>query len=163
VEDLQAGGIGEAPARARRRRTLCDAASSLGRIALLLGLPACLPRLVGRSPDRVRGFGQAPLDGEILAEEDAGPGDVTSPVRPLPSNLHEQPGTSLALRPEVRTAALAAAGGVLAGAATVAAVRVVGRAAAKVRPKRHLAGRRRERQNVVASRSFLVDVHLLGR
>lgn len=102
------------------------------------------------------------LDGEVIAEEDAGPRDATDPVRPLPTSYEEQPSTSLVLRPEVRTAALAAAGGVLAGAATVAAVRVVTGAATKVRPGRRL-GRRRERQNVVASRSFLVDVHLLGR
>lgn len=102
------------------------------------------------------------LDGEVIAEEDAGPRDATDPVRPLPTSYEEQPSTLLALRPEVRTAALAAAGGVLAGAATVAAVRVVTGAASKVRPGRRLP-RRRERQNVVASRSFLVDVHLLGR
>lgn len=101
------------------------------------------------------------VDGEVIAEEDAGSGDATNPVRPLPAN-YEQPGTSPVLRPEVRTAALAAAGGVLAGAATVAAVRVVSGAAAKVKPKGGLRGRR-ERQNVIASRSFLVDVHLLGR
>ncbi|MGN6557039.1 MAG: hypothetical protein ACTHLH_03405 [Solirubrobacterales bacterium] len=102
------------------------------------------------------------LDGEVIAEEDAGPRDATDPVRPLPTSYEEQSGTSLALRPEVRTAALAAAGGVLAGAATVAAVRVVTGAASKVRPQRRPA-RRREREKVVASRSFLIDVHLLGR
>jgi hypothetical protein len=102
------------------------------------------------------------LDGEVIAEEDAGSAEATDPVRPLPAN-YEQPGTSVVLRPEVRTAALAAAGGVLAGAATVAAVRVVTGAASKVKPKRRFGGRRVERQNVVASRSFLVDVHLLGR
>jgi hypothetical protein len=46
----------------------------------------------------------------------------------------------------------------LAGAATVATVRAVG----KKSPGR-LLPRRRRQQNVVASRSFLVDVHLLGR
>jgi hypothetical protein len=98
-----------------------------------------------------------------VAEEDAGLGEATDPVRPLPSSYEASSGSALpALRPEVRTAAIAAAGGVLAGAATVAAVRAVG-AAAKARPSRRLAGRRRDRQNVVASRSFLVDVHLLGR
>lgn len=102
------------------------------------------------------------LDGEVIAEEDAGSGAATDPVRPLPSSF-EEPGTSLALRPEVRTAVLATAGGVLAGAATVAAVRVVSSAAAKVRPQRRSLGRGRPRENVVASRSFLVDVHLLGR
>jgi hypothetical protein len=103
------------------------------------------------------------LDGEVIAEEDAGPRDATDPVRPLPASYEEPVGASLMLRPEVRTAALAAAGGVLAGAATVAAVRVVSGAASKVRPRRRLGVRRAERQNVIASRSFLVDVHLLGR
>jgi hypothetical protein len=103
------------------------------------------------------------LDGEVIAEEDAGSGAATDPVRPLPSAYEESTGTSLVLRPEVRTAALAAAGGVLAGAATVAAVRVVSSAAARVRPQRRSAGRGRGRENVVASRSFLIDVHLLGR
>jgi hypothetical protein len=103
------------------------------------------------------------LDGEVIAEEDAGPRDATDPVRPLPSSYEEQSGASVVLRPEVRTAALAAAGGVLAGAATVAAVRVVTGAASRARPQRRLPRRRGERQNVVASRSFLVDVHLLGR
>jgi hypothetical protein len=102
------------------------------------------------------------LDGEVVAEEDVSPRDATDPVRPLPSS-YEEPGSSLpVLRPEVKSAAIAAAGGVLAGAATVAAVRAVSGAASRARAPRRL-GRRRDRQNVVASRSFLVDVHLLGR
>lgn len=104
------------------------------------------------------------VDGEVVAEEDASPRDATDPVRPLPSSYEGSPSSALpVLRPEVRTAAIAAAGGVLAGAATVAAVRAVSGAAARARGPRRLSGRRRERQNVVASRSFLVDVHLLGR
>ena len=68
----------------------------------------------------------------------------------------------LPVRSEARTAVIAAAGGVLAGAATVAAVRAVGSVAGRRRAPRRLS--RRERQpNVLASRSFLVDVHLLGR
>jgi hypothetical protein len=103
------------------------------------------------------------VDGEVIAEEDASPRDATDPVRPLPSSYEEPSGSSLpALRPEVRTAAVAAAGGVIAGAATIAAVRAVGRAAGRSRTPR-LSRRRRDRQNVLASRSFLVDVHLLGR
>ncbi len=47
------------------------------------------------------------------------------------------------------------------GAATVAAVRAVG-AAAKSSQGRLLPGRKRQ-PKVVASRSFLVDVHLLGK
>jgi hypothetical protein len=50
---------------------------------------------------------------------------------------------------------------VLAGAATVAAVRAVGAVATRKRNPRRL--RRERHSNVVASRSFLVDVHLLGR
>jgi hypothetical protein len=80
------------------------------------------------------------------------------PVRVLP---REEAG-AIAVRSEAKTAAIAAAGGVLAGAATVAAVRAVGAVANRKRTPRRLA--RRERPaNIVASRSFLVDVHLLGR
>ncbi|MDQ3572191.1 MAG: hypothetical protein M3383_04955 [Actinomycetota bacterium] len=61
-------------------------------------------------------------------------------------------------RNEARTVAIAAAGGVVAGAATVAVVKAAGRAAAPKRSKRRF-GRKQE---VVASRSFLVDVHMLG-
>jgi hypothetical protein len=78
-------------------------------------------------------------------------------VRVLP---HEST-AGLVVRNEARTAVMAAAGGVLAGAATVAAVRAVTAVAGRKRAPRHLS--RRERPNVVASRSFLVDVHLLGR
>lgn len=106
---------------------------------------------------------ELPVDGEIVAEEDAGPRDATDPVRPLPT-AYEEPGRSAlpVLRPEVRTAVVAAAGGVLAGAATVAAVRAVAAVGSKPRSPRRV-GRRRDRPNIVASRSFLVDVHLLGR
>jgi hypothetical protein len=100
------------------------------------------------------------LDGEVLAEEDAEAGDG-QPTRALDS--YSEPGLPV-LRTEVRTAALAAAGGALAGAVTVAAVRAVGAAGSRGRSSRRLSRRRSERpNNVVASRSFLVDVHLLGR
>ena len=58
-------------------------------------------------------------EGEVIAEEDAEPG-TEDQVRPLPERF--EPGESPVVRNEVRTAAIAAAGGVLAGAATVAAV-----------------------------------------
>jgi hypothetical protein len=80
-------------------------------------------------------------------------------VRVLP---HESP-APLALHGEARTAVVAAVGGVLAGAATVAAVRAVGAAASRGNGSRGLLRRRKRQPNVVASRSFLVDVHLLGR
>jgi hypothetical protein len=100
------------------------------------------------------------LDGEIVAEEDAAPRDA-EPVRALPLP-YEQPAVPV-LRGEVRSAAIAAAGGVLAGAATVAAVRAVGAVGSKARGSRRLSRRRGRHENVLASRSFLVDVHLLGR
>jgi hypothetical protein len=112
---------------------------------------------------RVARVSELDLDGEIVAEEDAEPRDATDPVRPLPA-AYQEPSSSLpVLRAEVRTAVVAAAGGVLAGAATVAAVRAVGAVGSKSRSPRRLGRRRGERANVVASRSFLVDVHLLGR
>jgi hypothetical protein len=102
------------------------------------------------------------VDGEILTEEDADPGEATEPVRTLPLPYEEPP--LPVLRSDVKTAAIAAAGGVLAGAATVAAVRAVSAVGSRPRAPRRFGGRRRrERVNVVASRSFLVDVHLLGR
>jgi hypothetical protein len=64
-------------------------------------------------------------------------------------------------RGEVRTAAIAAAGGIVAGAATVAAVRAV-RGPEKA-SRRGIIRRGKKAQQVVASRSFLVDVHVLGR
>jgi hypothetical protein len=100
------------------------------------------------------------LDGEIVAEEDAESRDA-EPVRALPLP-YEEPASPV-LRTEVRSAAIAAAGGVLAGAATVAAVRAVSAAGSKSHSPRRRFLRRRDRPNVVASRSFLVDVHLLGR
>ncbi len=99
------------------------------------------------------------LEGEVVAEEDASPGEA-EPVRALPLP-YEEPATPV-LRGEVKSAALAAAGGVLAGAATVAAVRAVTAVGSRAGTPRRLP-RRRRRENVVASRSFLVDVHLLGR
>lgn len=56
-----------------------------------------------------------------------------------------------------RQAATVAATGFVAGAVTVAAVK-----AASVRRSRRRAKKRGQLVNVVASRSFLVDVHLLG-
>jgi len=80
-------------------------------------------------------------------------------VRVLPHETSASP----ALRGEARTAVIAAAGGVLAGAATVAAVRAVGAVASRGSGSRGLLRRRERPAKVVASRSFLVDVHLLGR
>jgi hypothetical protein len=68
-----------------------------------------------------------------------------------------------AWRGEMRNAAIAAAGGLVAGAATVAAVRAV-RASAPSRRQgaRRRLRRREEPPSIIASRSFLVDVHILS-
>ena len=101
------------------------------------------------------------LDGEIVAEEDAAAEDAVDPVRRLPQSAPAA--QSPVLRGEVKTAAIAAAGGVLAGAATVAAVRVIGSVAKSAGASRRLSRRRRPAGKVIASRSFLVDVHLIAK
>jgi hypothetical protein len=95
----------------------------------------------------------------VIAEED---GELIEgePNR-LPQRV-ERNGNVPALR-EVRTAAIAAAGGALAGVATVAAVRAVSASGQRRRPAKRQLRRPERPANVVASRSFLVDVHLLGR
>jgi hypothetical protein len=94
---------------------------------------------------------------EEPAPEDEDQGDFD--VRPLPERASTNDVS--VWKGEVRTAALAAAGGLVAGAATVAVVRATRPSSSRKRPAR----RRRERElpaRVIASRSFLVDVHLLG-
>jgi hypothetical protein len=90
-------------------------------------------------------------DDEIEAEE--------PDVRPLPAT-RTSPGEVSTWREEVRTAALAAAGGIVAGAATVAVVRASRGGGARRSSRRARAKQRPVK--VVASRSFMVDVHLLG-
>ncbi len=86
--------------------------------------------------------------------------DSGGEVRALPREF-ESGGALPALKSEVTTAAIAVAGGAIAGAATVAAVRAVSGGGSKRRSRK--LGRRARPANVVASRSFLVDVHVLGR
>ena len=78
------------------------------------------------------------------------------PVRPLP--VRAQSRTIEIWGREVGPLAVAAAGGAADGVAVVAVARA---ARATRRPPRRGLFRRREK--VVASRSFLVDVHVLGR
>lgn len=101
------------------------------------------------------------VEGEILAEEDVQLREGEAAARPLPLP-REDPGLPV-LRENVRTAAIAAAGGVLAGAATVAAVRAVSAVGSRARPGGRLLRRRERPAKIVATRSFMVDVHLLGR
>lgn len=100
-----------------------------------------------------------PVEGEVVAEEDGEP--IEEPDR-LPERIKPGGGNVPALR-EVRTAAIAAAGGALAGVATVAAVRAVSGNGVRRRPARRPLRRTERPANVVASRSFLIDVHLLDR
>lgn len=95
-------------------------------------------------------------------EEPAGQGESIggqADVRPLPARRRS--GELDAWRGEVRSVAIAAAGGLAAGAATVAAVTAVRSRGARAPSKRRVIGRKG--RDVVASRSFLVDVHVLGR
>lgn len=103
------------------------------------------------------------LDGELVSEEDVESGD-SDDVRALPGRIASGTSPAAPLKTEVTTAALAVAGGAIAGAATVAAVRAVGGAATGSRRKTRRRLRRRPKSSdVVASRSFLVDIHMLGR
>jgi hypothetical protein len=97
------------------------------------------------------------LDAQAV-EEEAPEGASEGEVRRLP--VRKRVGELDLLRGEVTTAALAAAGGVVAGAATVAVVRAIG-ALGRQRGSR-VVTRGRRPAKVVASRSFLVDVHVLG-
>jgi hypothetical protein len=80
-----------------------------------------------------------------------------------PSRLPEPSGRTdvEAWRGEVRTAAIAAAGGLVAGAATVAAARVLRSSAVARRQRPRRLRRRQGPPSIIASRSFMVDVHIL--
>ena len=78
------------------------------------------------------------------------------PVRPLPVRAE---GRTIEVWGREVPLAVAAAGGAVAGVAVVAIARSAARAPR--RPPRR--GHFRRREKVVASRSFLVDVHILGR
>jgi hypothetical protein len=104
---------------------------------------------------------------EELLESDAvevtSPGedrDEESRVRALPATVDSRTEVS-AWKGEARTAAIAAAGGLVAGAATVALARAT-RGGSSKKPTRR--SRSKDRPvKVLASRSFLVDVHLVDR
>jgi hypothetical protein len=79
------------------------------------------------------------------------------PVRPLPAR--SLPRSIEVWGREVGPVALAATAGAAAGVVVVAAAH--GSRAARRSPRGRILGRRRER--IVGSRSFLIDVHVLGR
>jgi hypothetical protein len=103
--------------------------------------------------------GEELLEAEAIEEPARAGDDDPVEARPLPERA--APTAVGPWRGEVRTVAIAAAGGIVAGAATVAVARAT---RAAVQPRRRLRRRARERMpGVIASRSFLVDVHLLDR
>jgi IMP dehydrogenase/GMP reductase len=81
--------------------------------------------------------------------------------RPLPAAA--RPAEVVPFSIEARTVAMAAAGGIVAGAATVVVAKAVSKAASPSRRAKRTISGRSKRDDVIASRSFLVDVHLLGR
>jgi hypothetical protein len=103
------------------------------------------------------------LEAEAV-EEPVPEGDArTAAARPIATRADRE--ELEAWKGEVRTAAIAAAGGIVAGVATVAAVNAA-RAVGARRPRPRLRKRQSKRErtiDVVASRSFLIDVHVLGR
>jgi hypothetical protein len=99
------------------------------------------------------------LDARAVEEEElsgAAEGQAAE-VRPLPARKR---GGEVELRGEMTTAALAAGAGVVAGAATVAVVRALGAVSRANRGR--VVTRGRKPAKIVASRSFLVDIHVLG-
>ena len=100
------------------------------------------------------------LEAEAVEEPEVDDGEELVEPSRLPEPARR--GEVEAWRGEVKTAAIAAAGGLVAGAATVAAVRAVRSGAAARRQRPRIVRRRQEPQGIIASRSFLVDVHILG-
>ena len=87
---------------------------------------------------------------------------VEQGARPLPERSRQ--GDLEAWRGEMKTAAMAAAGGLVAGVATVAVAKAARGAGTRRAVSRAMKRQRRTRPaNIVASRSFLIDVHVLGR
>lgn len=97
------------------------------------------------------------IDSEAVEEPPDEGGELSADVRPLPEQRSSAELDSW--RGEVRAIAVVAAGGIAAGAATVAALSVAKRSGVRSRALRRVSGNR----DVIASRSFLVDVHVLGR
>ncbi len=82
-------------------------------------------------------------------------------VRPLPER--RSAAELDAWRGEVRTVAIAAAGGLAAGAATVAAVNAIKARVLERKQPTRVIRRGGKQEGILASRSFLIDVHLLDR
>jgi len=134
-----------------------------------------LDRTTNGKPDGAQGTVPMPGDGQ---ESDALPVLAEQPTvvraAPLPGTLTENRKPALAVIPAAQAAAVAA-GGFVAGAAIIGLMhryrrssalstgRRAGRGVSRRGRGRRPAGRGGERVNIVGSRSFLVDVHLLGQ
>ena len=90
------------------------------------------------------------------------PAETQPDARPLPVLAEPGPAIELAQPPSLPAAVVAATGGFVLGVATFLLVRVLRRPRG---PRLRLGGKRRrgEKIDVAATRSFLVDVHLLDR
>lgn len=110
---------------------------------------------------------EAPAEGDgaelVIDAELADPAEPTADILPVPRSAalpEAREVRALDARREsdlaMRNVAVATAGGVVAGAATIVLVRAAQKIA---KPAPGLA--RRRRKDVVASRSFMVDVHML--
>jgi hypothetical protein len=86
------------------------------------------------------------------------PGEIPAPAAPAPAP--PRGGLVVSAGPVAVQAAAVAVTGFAAGAATVAVVR---RHRARKASRRGVGGRRKDRNDIRASRSFLVDIHLLNR
>lgn len=105
-------------------------------------------------------MGEEVLETEAVEMPDLDGEEAEFTARPLPTTINHSAEIS-AWRGGVGSAVVAAAGGLVAGAATVAAVRATRGGSGGRKPVKR-SGRGQRPQKVVASRSFLVDVHLLG-
>lgn len=100
---------------------------------------------------------------EVQAEEEEiAPGEelAADEVRPLPA---ERESALPVIREEARTVAVAAAGGLVAGAATIAAAQIV-RAGARSTVRKVIRRSKKPvdpRESAVARRSVLIDIHVL--
>lgn len=112
--------------------------------------------------ERGDGFADEPIDGELVPAE----GEQVAEARPLPLPAEARDARPVVARRASLPATVAAAGGGFAlGVAAFVLMRVLrrpdaARSAAR-RRKRLIA--RRQGVDIAASRSFLVDVHLLKR
>ena len=104
----------------------------------------------------------AGIDGELVPVED----EQVVEARPLPVVAEVQPATAIATRKVSLPATVAAAsGGFMLGVAAFMLLRVLRRpsAARSVTRRRKRMLAKRQGVDIAASRSFLVDVHLLKR